>query len=96
MAIRKRLAVETALLQKGFSLDTSSSGDHRYYVFYIEDRLVARTKVSHGTKYKDLADDLLMHMSKQCHLTKGEFLDLVDCHISQIEYEIILAERNKF
>lgn len=91
MATRKRKDVESILLQKGFLLQ--DGGDHRYYVFYLHERLVARTKVSHGTRYKDLADDLLSKMSRQCHLTKGEFLNLVDCPLTQQGYEQILQDR---
>ena len=90
MATRKRRDVESALSQKGFTLQ---DGDHRYYVFLFQGRLVARTKVSHGTKYKDLGDDLLAHMAQQCHLTKNIFLELVDCSLTQKGYEGNLREQ---
>jgi len=93
MATRKRKDVESALSQKGFELQ--DGGDHRYYVFLFQARRVARTKVSHGTKYKDLGDDLLDHMARQCHLTKSNFLDLVDCSLSQQGYEDILREQQR-
>jgi hypothetical protein len=91
MATRKRKIVEAALLQKGFALEDDS--DHRYYVFIFQGRIIARTKVSRGTKYKDLADDLIAHMSKQCRLTKEEFLNFVDCTMLQEEYEESLRKR---
>ena len=91
MATRKRKDVESALSQKGFVLQ--DDGDHRYYHFCFQGRRVARTKVSHGTKYKDLADDLLVAMAKQCRLTKSNFLDLVDCHLTQDGYETRLKEQ---
>jgi len=82
--------VESALLQKGFTLE---DGDHRYYFFFHARRQIARTKVSHGTKYKDLADALLTMMARQCHLTENQFLELVDCSMSQQEYEHFLHEQ---
>ena len=92
MATRKRKDVEAAITQKGFVLE--KSGDHRYYHFLFNNRRIARTKVSHGTKYKDLSDDLLSHMANQCHLTMPEFLQFVDCPLSQQGYEGKLRERH--
>ena len=91
MATRKRQVVEERLVQKGFTLVPSK--DHRYYVFVFENRTVARTKVSLGTKYKDLSDDLISAMARQCHLPKSEFLDLVDCPMTQRGYEERLREQ---
>lgn len=92
MTTRKRKAVELGLVQKGFVLNTESGGDHRYYVFLLKGRCVARTKVSHGSKYKDLSDDLLTLMSRQCRLPKMDFLKLVDCTMSQKDYEQFLHD----
>ena len=91
MAIRKRKDVEAAISQKGFVLEKND--DHRYYFFLFQNCRIARTKVSHGTKYKDLSDDLLSHMARQCHLTMPEFLKFVDCPMSRQEYEAKLRER---
>jgi hypothetical protein len=92
MSIRKRSDVEAALSQKGFVL---READHRYYLFYLEGRLAARTKVSTGTKYKDLRDDLLKKMAKQCHLTTQQFLNLVDCPMSAEQYKEIVVSQKK-
>ncbi len=89
MATRKRKEVEGAFSQKGFAL--YEQADHRYYFFFLNGKQVVRTKVSHGTKYKDLGDDLLTQMARQCKLTKSQFLRLVDCPMSQEEYESTLA-----
>jgi hypothetical protein len=62
--------------------------------FYCYGRQFARTKVSHGTKYKDLADDLLQLMARQCHLSKNDFLKLVACSMSQQQYESELQQQN--
>ena len=91
MATRKRKDIETNLSQKGFTLQDGK--DHRNYFFMLNDRLVARTKVSLGTKYKDLGNDLITAMARQCHLTKDQFLELVDCTMSQQDYEVCLREK---
>jgi hypothetical protein len=91
MATRKRNTVESALTQKGFELQ--ADGDHRYYFFFFNGRRIARTKVSRGTKYKDLADDLLQQMARQCCLTKGHFLNLIDCSMTQEQYEAELKQQ---
>jgi hypothetical protein len=91
MTTRKRSNVETALQQKGFQLQ--KNGDHRYYFFYLDEKIVAKTKVSHGTKYKDLSNDLISYMARQCHLNKNDFLAFVDCSISQQQYEKILRQK---
>ena len=90
MVTRKRKNVEANLLRKGFALDER---DHRCYIFTFEDRIVAMTKVSLGTQYKDLGNDLIGKMARQCHLTKDQFLELVDCTMSQQDYETSLRER---
>ena len=91
MTTRKRKDVEVSLAEKGFTL--VSDKDHRYYVFKFDNRVVARTKVSHGTKYKDLGDDLISRMARQCWLNTQEFLELVDCTLSQQGYEDKLRQK---
>ena len=91
MATRKRKDVEAAFKQKGFA--SQEQADHRYYFFYLDGKLVVRTKVSHGTKYRDLGDDLITQMARQCRLTKQQFLSLVDCPMSQEQYEQVLQSQ---
>jgi hypothetical protein len=90
MATRKRNDVKSALTRKGFTLE---DGDHHYYFFTFNGQQIVRTKVSHGSKYKDLADPLLGQMARQCHLSKNRFLELIDCPLSQQDYERILQEQ---
>lgn len=92
MAVLKRENIEKMLLKKCFAPSTSK--DHRFYSFFDENGvLVARTKVSHGTKYKDINDFLIVQMAKQCHLSKEEFLQLIDCSLSANEYRKLLEGR---
>lgn len=92
MASRSKRAVETALVQKGFR---EQDGDHHYFVYWTADgrKTVARTKTSHGSG-KDLGDSLLTQMARQVKLTKGAFLELVDCPMSREQYEKQLSSGN--
>ena len=52
---------------------------------------MARTKTSHGSG-RDISDDLLAKMAKQCGLTKPQFLRLVECPLQRPDYETLLRE----
>ncbi|MGL6193479.1 MAG: hypothetical protein ACRC2T_01500, partial [Thermoguttaceae bacterium] len=65
-------------------------GDHRFLDFEIDGKRYFFTKVSHGTK--DIGIQLLTQMARQCHLSKAEFLKLVDCPMPKEEYEAKLRD----
>jgi hypothetical protein len=88
---RDRKQIEAALCKKGFLPDIRR--DHRYYYFFVDGKYILKTKVSHGTQYKNIADTLISQMARQCHLTNSEFIDLVDCTLSQEQYEQLLRNR---
>jgi hypothetical protein len=79
---------------KGF---VRSEGDHHYFVYRTSDGLKtrARTKTSHSPKVRDVADNLLGQMARQCFLTKPEFLRLVDCPMERDDYERRLREQGE-
>lgn len=87
---REKVSIEKALLKKGFKKET---GDHVYYVYYTLEGIMTNvfTKTSHSPKMKDISDDLLSQMAKQCHLTKHDFLKLVDCPLDREQYEQLLS-----
>ncbi len=88
---RNRKAVEASLESKGF---VKVEGDHHYFVYLTKDGLKtrARTKTSHSPKVRDIADNLLGPMARQCLLVRSEFLRLVDCPMSRDDYEVRLIE----
>ena len=93
---RPKSKVESALKLKGFK---EREGDHHYFVYVtIEGKITTiKTKTSHTKKMKDIGDNLLSQMAKQCHLdNKSEFLKLVDCQLSQDDYEKKLRQKNIF
>lgn len=86
---RQKTKVESALISKGFQ---QIENDHHYFIYFTQDgkKTTAKTKTSHTKKMKDIPDNLLGQMAKQCYLAKSQFLDLVDCPLSQEKYEDIL------
>ncbi|MEL7244323.1 MAG: hypothetical protein AAGM40_18610 [Cyanobacteria bacterium J06573_2] len=90
---RQKKKVESALLSKGFY---KSDKHHHYFVYHtIEGHKTSlKTKTSHTKKMKDIPDNLISQMAKQCHLSKDEFLNLVDCPLTQEKYEHILQTKD--
>ncbi|MHC5936232.1 hypothetical protein [Nostoc sp.] len=89
---RQKTKVEAGLLSKGFQ---ETQNDHHYFIYFTKEgkKTTAKTKTSHTKKIKDIPDNLLSQMAKQCHLTKPQFLDLVDCPLTQDKYEEILPKQ---
>lgn len=90
---RNKSKLEKSLLEKGFK---KTERDHHYFIYYTQDgkKTAIKTKTSHTKKMKDIPDNLLSQMAKQCNLRKSDFLDLVDCPLSQDKYEQILQEKD--
>lgn len=89
---RDKSKVESALKKKGFK---ESSGDHYYFVYHTlsGQKTSVKTKTSHTKKMKDIPDNLISQMAKQCHLDKSSFLELVDCPLNQENYESKLKKQ---
>jgi len=87
---RDRKDVEGALQRKGFRI---KEGDHHYHIYYSISGLKSRifTKTSHS--HKEISDDLLSQMAKQCKLTRQQFFNLLDCPLTKDAYEQILAKQ---
>jgi len=90
---REKRDVEAALETKGFQ---KLDGDHHYYVYWSVGgkKSMARTKTSHGSG-RDISDDLLSKMARQCGVTKPNFLRLVDCPLQRPDYESLLKQGGK-
>jgi predicted RNA binding protein YcfA (HicA-like mRNA interferase family) len=88
----KRNDVEAALVRKGFQ---KSSGDHNFFIYRTLDGKITtvRTKTSHG--HREIGDNLIAVMARQCSLTVGDFNDLVNCTLSRGEYEDKLRSLGK-
>jgi len=87
---RRKDDIERGLLHKGFA---KGEGDHRYFTYHNlkGEKTAVFTKTSHSPKMRDIPDGLLGLMAKQCRLSKGDFLNLIDCPLSREDYEKRLA-----
>ena len=81
MPLERDLIIKS-LCAKGFELD--NSGDHiRLHFVYKGKKYPIGTKISHGSKYRQIGDDnLIGQMARQVKLTKSLFENLVECNLS--------------
>lgn len=89
MTTLRARSVRRALVHKlGFE---HRSGHHDIYRLYLDDRLVARTYMSHGRR--ELSDYHIGQMARQMRLSRQEFLDAVACPLDREAYHVLLRER---
>ena len=88
-SVRSGREIDSALRRKGFIRETD--GDHIHYCFISNtgEKSTIKTKISHGMT-STINADLISKMARQLHLTKRQFLDLVDCNLSEEGYRIII------
>jgi hypothetical protein len=88
---RSGRSIDAALRKKGFLRSVDS--DHVVYrLFSTEKELLARTKMSHGMFGSSISVHLLSVMARQLHLTKAQFLELIDCTMDEKQYREILRK----
>ena len=86
----QRQVILKGLRNKGFREDKARNYSHTTLRYYDQEGryLGVTTRVSRGTKYREIRDDLLFKMARQCGLErKEEFRDLVECPMSREAYE---------
>ncbi len=81
--------IDAALRLKGFRRDME--GKHIRYFLTDEEQI--RTMISHGDLGTTIGAPLISKMSRQLRLTKQQFLDFVDCTISEEDYRAILRDQ---
>lgn len=69
------------LKKKGF---TEVTGDHNFFEFWHNGKLVTKTKTSHNGQ--EIHDGLIKAMSKQCGVKKEFFIEFAKCDRSKDEY----------
>ena len=82
---RKGRDIDSALRKKEFLRDTS--GDH---IFYLFGGTKIKTKISHGMLGSSIGAGLIGDMAIQLHLSKKQFLDLIDCNLDAAGYQAII------
>lgn len=85
---RAKAKVEQSLQAKGFGV---KEGDHHYFTYFRPDgrKTSIFTKTSHTPKMREIPDNLLALMAKQCKLSKRQFLELVNCPMSREAYDAL-------
>ena len=77
------------LVKKGFLEDRR--GDHITLTYPADSRLSKiQTKMSHGSKRKDIHDGLVSSMARQCMISTSDFIKLAQCEISESDYVKLL------
>lgn len=93
MGPRKRRDISAALLKKGFRREAKTR-DHDYYFFEydgLNEPVV--TKLSRGTKYREIGDGLLGKIRRQLRLSTGDFEELLACPLDRPGYIEILRSK---
>lgn len=86
---RKARVVERGLLRKGFQLTYTHHRRFAYHTLDGEQPQAVSTIMSHGAD-RDIGDQLLAKMARQLRLTRRQFDELIDCRLSQADYEAML------
>ena len=78
--------------KKGFA--ESRKTNHRIFHYHTKEGKRSRiyTMFSMG-KSEDLGDPIISMMARQLNLNKAELIKLIDCPLSQDDYEAILFEK---
>ena len=89
MTQRKARIVAVALERKGM-LHTESH--HHLYTKSVEGVVQLMTRISRSED--ELDDHLLGAMASQCALRKKEFVDLVDCPLTEAAWDDLIRSRS--
>ena len=90
---RSRKEVESALQRQGF---VKTNTDHQKYIYFdlAGYKTSIWTKISHGSKQKDISPDNLSKMAKQCRLTNTQFNTFINCPLTREQYEDMQRGKN--
>ena len=84
----KARVLERGLLRKGFRVVESRHRQYRYYTVNGS-RTNVQTLTSHGSD-RDIGDHRLGQMARQLNLTRRQFDQLIDCSLSQADFEAMM------
>ena len=86
----KRNEIDSALTTKGFD-KINKKKDHYYYYLKVDGMDVGiYTKISRGSKAREIGEPLISIMAKQLRINKRQFINLVDCTVDYGAYLDIL------
>jgi hypothetical protein len=86
----KRNKIDSALTTKGFD-KVNKKKDHYYYYLMVNGMDVGIfTKMSRGSKAREIGEPLIGIMAKQLRINRQQFYNLVDCTVEHDDYLDIL------
>ena len=88
--IRNAGKVRQSLIKKGFMKEERAK--HAYYIFSYKGREICSTFMSRNNQ--DIYDNLLSSMAIQLHLSRHDFIRLIDCPLSEEDYIKILKDND--
>jgi hypothetical protein len=89
----ERETIRAALTRKGFR--EKSAGHIQLYLFVDGKKTSVFTRLSHGSGHREYSDDLVGMVARQIGLTKGEFVEFVDCRLEFVPYVGLLRQRSR-
>ena len=91
---RDRRKIQKALQKKGFR---RSNSDHAKFTYHSlsGSKTNVWTKTSYGSKHKNLSDNNISNMARQCRLSNRNFAALIDCPLTRKKYEALLISGNQ-
>ncbi len=87
--VRKGKDIDAALRKKGFRRELD--GKHIQYFYMRSSKIV--THMSHGMMGETIDSNILSQMARQLRLTKAQFLELIDCTLSEEGYREVLKKQ---
>ena len=78
--------IESGLPKKGFIKEQGKKHIKFFYYDKNGEKTSVITVMSRGS-YKEIGDRVVSDMAKQCRLSNGEFVDLVECSLSHEDYD---------
>lgn len=93
MTTLKRNEIRSSLKTKGFV--ENNKKDHFYYYLKTKDGIDVgiRTKISRGSRYREICEPLIHEMARQTKIDKNQFINLVKCPLTKSEYFRILENK---
>jgi anaerobic selenocysteine-containing dehydrogenase len=92
MAVVGSRKTYSSFKNKGYVDSANHADDHKFLEYRVGGRVVASTKMSHGSNF-DLTSWDIKNMSQQCGLKKEQFLEFARCDMTEEQYFGILQEK---
>jgi len=85
-SVRPGRSIDSALRKKGFLRESDGAHVHYYLLRSVGEKSMIKTKISHGMMGSMISAKLIGEMAHQLHLTKKQFLNLIDCALDERNY----------